>query len=123
MKIKQLFTYILLQSLFFVSCSQKINCDQLSQNFTSYEKALTEIKSAQFKIKESVNTSKSSWIENASYYSCNGETGFFIFETAKKEYLYTSMPYSIWLEFKNAESLGSYYNDKIKHNYIFTLSK
>ena len=85
MTTKLFFTFILSQSLFFISCSQKTSCDQLSNHFTTYDKAVVEIKSAHFKIEESVNTSKSSWIKNASYYSCDGQQGFFILETSKKE--------------------------------------
>ena len=105
MNTKIFFAFIVLLAFIFNSCSQKTSCDQLPETYSTYAEAVRQIKSAQFKIKESVNTSKSSWIKNASYYSCNEKIGFFIFETAKKEYLYSDMPYSIWLEFKNAESL------------------
>lgn len=110
--------------LFFiiVSCSGA-NCDHLPTRYSSYEEAISLIKSTRFKIEESVNTSKSSWIRGASYYSCDGKLGFFILKTNMKEYLYSNMPLEIWLEFKNAESFGSYYNENIKNNYIFKLDQ
>lgn len=121
--IKLFFTFILLQPLFFISCSQKESCDQLSKHFRTYDKALLEIKSKNFKIQESVNTSKSSWIKNASYYSCDGQIGFFILETSKKEYLYVNLPYQVWNEFKSAESFGSFYNKNIREKYNINLNK
>ena len=75
------------------------------------------------KLKDKVNASKSSWIRGASFYSCDGNSGYFILITDKNEYLYSEMPYSIWLEFKNAESFGKFYNEKIKYKYIFQLTK
>jgi hypothetical protein len=121
--IKWLNAFILIQSLFFVSCSQKTGCDQLSKTFATYDKAVIEIKSTHFKIEESVNTSKSSWIKNASYYSCDGQKGFFILETRKKEYLFSDLPYEVWKDFKVAESFGSFYNENIRDKYNLSLTK
>lgn len=84
MNTKIFFAFIVLLAFIFNSCSQKTSCDQLPETYSTYAEAVRQIKSAQFKIKESVNTSKSSWIKNAYYYSCNEKTGFFIFETAQK---------------------------------------
>jgi len=117
------FAFTLLQSLFFISCSQKTSCDQLSNQFETYDKAVEKIKSTDFKIEESVNTSKSSWIKNASYYSCDGQIGYFILETSKKEYLYVDLPYQVWTEFKSAESFGSFYNENIRDKYNLNLTK
>ncbi len=49
--------------------------------------------------------------------------GYFILKTKGKDYLYSDMPYSVWKDFKNANSIGEFYNKKIKHNYIFQLTK
>ena len=120
-KIILLLSFIL--TLILTSCTTKTSCDQLSNQFSSYDEAISKIKSADFKINETANTSKSSWIKNASFFSCDSNTGYFILETFKQEYLYSELPYSLWKEFKSAESFGSYYNQKIKNNYIFLLSK
>ncbi|MBA3649841.1 MAG: KTSC domain-containing protein [Chitinophagales bacterium] len=53
----------------------------------------------------------------------DGNYGFFILQTDKDDFLYSSMPYSVWTEFKNAESFGKYYNENIKYHYIFQLTK
>lgn len=105
------------------SCRTKESCDKLPTQFSSYDQAVSKIESSDFKIKEKANTSRSSWIRGASFYSCDGNTGFYIIQTDKQDYLYTNMPYSVWTEFKNAESLGKYYNENIKHRYIFQLTK
>lgn len=94
-----------------------IPCEKLPDHFSSYQEALNIIKSSQFKISETVNTSKSSWIKAASFYSCDGQTGFFIFKAGAKEYIHRDMPYQIWVSFKRAASFGSYYQLNIKGKY------
>ena len=115
---------ILLISLviFLVSCN-RINCDQLPKNYSSYEAAIKTIKAAYFKIHENLNTSNSSWVKGASYFSCDGITGYFILKTEMQEYIYSGVPVEIWNGFKNAESCGSYYDYNIKHHYYFNLNQ
>ena len=85
--------------------------------FRSYSEALTTIQNAKFNITNSVDTSKSSWIEDANYYSCDGVNGFLIIETSKRDYIFKNVPIQIWNNFKNASSFGSFYNRKIRDNY------
>ena len=123
MKTKFLYFFTLSQLIFYTSCSQKTSCDNLSINFKTYDKAAIEIKSADFKIEESVNTSESSWINSASYYSCDGETGYFILVANGKEYIHSGVPYLVWGKFKTAKSFGSFYNKYLKHKYTLLLNK
>lgn len=118
---KIILTSFFLCCLFFSSCSQKINCEQLANQFLTYQEAGRKIKSASFKISEKANTTKSSWINSASYYSCDGNTGYFIFVAKEKEYIHFGVPYSVWQGFKNAESYGRFYNKKIKYQYKLLL--
>lgn len=118
-----LLTLSICSALIISSCRRKGNCDKLPTQFSSYDQAVSKIESSDFKIKEEANTSKSSWIRGASFYSCDGNTGFYIIQTDKQEYLYINMPYSVWAEFKNSESLGKFYNENIKHRYILQLTK
>ncbi|HEV8503963.1 MAG TPA: KTSC domain-containing protein [Chitinophagaceae bacterium] len=97
------------------------NCKILPAHFYSYEQAISWVKNASFKIKEDVNTSKSSWIRSASYYSCDGKVGYFIFSTDSKEYIHEGIPVEIWNKFKNADSFGSYYDHYIRKKYRFYL--
>lgn len=102
-------------SALFISIScQAQDCHQLPTSFTSYQQAEKMVKAADFKIYDSVNTSKSSWIRGAEFYSCDGRTGFFIFKTDSKAYIYKDLPIEVWQGFKNAASFGSYYNSFIK---------
>lgn len=119
---KSLKTLFISCLLFLVACSGTTNCDQLPIRYSSYEEAVRTIETANFKVKESVNTSKSSWIRGAAYYSCHGTTGFLILKTDNHEYLHSEVPSGVWQGFKNAESFGSYYNQNIKHKYQFKLN-
>ena len=104
--------------LFFIAIScNSYNCDTLPKTFNSYEQALSIVKSSSFKYKDMVDTKKSTWIREASYYSCDEKTGFFIFLTDSKEYIHQNVPIEIWIEFKNADSYGKCYDLKIKGKY------
>ena len=109
--------------MLFTACSQKTNCELLPKQFSNYQEAAKKIKSASFKINEEANTSKSSWINSASYFSCDGNTGYFIFVAKGKEYIHIGVPYSVWSVFKSAESFGSFYNKNIKHKYHLYLNQ
>ncbi len=62
---------------------------ETSDKFLSCQDAIENIKSANFKIEDDENTSKSSWIKSASFYSCDGNNGYFILITKDKDYLYS----------------------------------
>lgn len=103
-----------------ISCDGVV-CDSLPNTYTSYEEAIGIIESAKFKQEDKVNTSKSSWIRGASFYSCDGITGYFIIETDSKKYIHSGIPVKVWQGFKKADSFGSYYNKNIKNRYQFKL--
>jgi hypothetical protein len=105
----------------FSSCHSQTPCADLPAHFSSYNDAVEAVQSAEFQINESVNTSKSSWIRSAHYYSCDGETGYFIFTTDNNTYIHANMPIEVWNGFKNADSFGSYYDENIKGNYQIAL--
>ncbi len=110
-------------SIFFNFACNESNCDELPTKYSSFDEAVITIKKASFEVEESCNTSKSSWVLGASYYSCNGSTGFFILKTANQDYLYSGVPLDVWKGFKKAESFGSYYNNNIKGHYTFRLNQ
>jgi len=109
-------TLLLLLLITITSCSSQ-DCKELPSSYNSYKDALTEIKSSDFKLEDSVNTSKSSVIESAQYFSCDGNNGYLIIEIRNTEYIYQNVPISVWRNFKNANSYGRFYNSTIKDNY------
>jgi hypothetical protein len=114
--------YVLILALAPLTSLFSQDCKLMPAHFTSYNAATAWVKKASFKFTDNVNTSKSSWIRSASYYSCDGKTGFFIFSTDDMEYIHANMPVSIWNEFKHADSFGKYYNLNIKHRYQYYLN-
>lgn len=96
----------------FIDPSQ--NCIDLPVQFPNYSEAVNRIKHASFQIQDAANTSKSSWIREASYYSCDGQSGYFMLLTDKKNYVFQGMPISIWQGFKGADSFGEYYHAHIR---------
>ena len=108
-------------SLSICSCHSQ-NCNTLPSYFHSYKEAISKIKSGSFRFTDEANTSRSSWITSAKYYSCDEVTGYFIFTTNRNyEYIHQGVPIFIWRQFKTASSLGSFYDVKIKHKYQLIL--
>lgn len=112
---------LLVSFLFIFGCSQKRSCENLPSSFNSYKEAHEIIKNTKFNHIDEVNTSKSSWIKGAKFYSCDNNFGFFILKTGKQDYIYQNLPRDIWDDFKNAESFGRFYNKKIKNRYQLIL--
>ena len=98
------------------------DCRDLPNRFASYVQAKSLIKNSIFKITECVNTSKSSWVKSAHYYSCTGRTGFFIIEAKGRSFIHANMPFTIWQQFKRASSFGSFYDHNIKSKYKLYLN-
>lgn len=116
---KALITIAIIASIF-ASCNAQ-DCKSIKKSFNSYADAKELINKSKFKIHETANTNKSSWIRNASFYSCDGKVGFLIFKTDKQEYIHQDLPIEIWNSFKQAASFGSFYNSKIKSKYQLKL--
>jgi hypothetical protein len=116
---KLLAIILFFQSILFCCFGQ--DCNQIPSHFNSYSSAVSFIKSAHFKFIDKINTAKSSWIRSASYYSCDGKVGYFIFATDNQEYIHKDLPIEIWREFKGADSFGKFYNQNIKHRFQFYL--
>ncbi|QXP69372.1 KTSC domain-containing protein [Polaribacter sp. R2A056_3_33] len=102
--------------LFMLSCKGQ-DCETLPLTYTSYSEAVKKISSATFNFTDSVNTSSSSWIRNANFYSCNGRHGYLILKTAKKNYIFKNVPKQVWYNFKEASSFGEFYNKNIRGRY------
>lgn len=95
------------------------SCKDLPSNFYSYEEAVNKVRNATFKIEEEKNFDFDCWILKASYYSCDGKSGYMIYITReqRKTYIHKNLPLWVWKEFINSHDPGSYYSRKIKGNY------
>lgn len=111
-------TFILILFLLIGGTPYAQSCKDLPDNFQSYYQAIRAIKGASFKTTDRLPFGKSSWIANATYYSCDGTTGYLVYSTYKgREYIHEKVPFRVWIEFKNASSSGSFYNYNIKGRY------
>ena len=112
---KYIFVLLLLIELPLTGVSQ--DCNSLPGKYPSYDAAIEAIKTASFSLKESISTPESSWVKGASYFSCSGETGYFILETYRQEYVHQKVPVEVWQQFKKADSFGGFYTGYIKDRY------
>ncbi len=102
------------------SCGRQ-DCNNLDKTYDSFESAKKIIKSSDFKYSDNCDTSKSSWIYDSEYLSCDGKTGFLIIETKSRTYIHQQVPIEIWNEFKKAKSFGKFYNRNLKGRFRLTL--
>jgi len=102
--------------LTFYSCNSQ-SCNELPTQFSSYQQAVSEVKSIDFTFEDSVDVSRSSLIKSTTFYSCDSKTGFLLVKIRSTEYIYQNVPISVWENFKEADSFGSFYNRNIKGRY------
>ena len=111
---------VLIIVLFTLSCNS-LDCKTLPNSYESYSKAIALIEQTTFNFTDEVDTSSSSWIRKANYYSCDNSTGYLIIETDSENYIHQDVPIAVWKEFKDATSFGRYYNSHFKGSYKLTL--
>ena len=104
---------LLLTAICITSCNAQ-NCNTLPKTYTSYADAVSKIINTTFSITDSVNTSSSSWITDANFYSCNDVKGFLVLETTKTNYIFKNVPIRLWNNFKEAKSFGEFYSKNIR---------
>lgn len=102
--------------LILTSCTGK-DCKDLPNSFLNYSQALIEVRKSDFAINETIDTSKSSWIEGLEFCSCDSKVGFLILKTRDQEYIHQNVPIDLWRKFKSSNSFGGFYNSEIKGNY------
>lgn len=108
--------------IFLVLSCHSQGCNKLPERFSSYSQAITLVQRSTFRISESANTTGSSWLNSAKYYSCDGIKGYLIYSTNKGyQYIHSEVPVNVWSGFIKAESKGSYYNSNIKYRYKLKL--
>ena len=112
--------YLLLVCLVFIVGCKTGDCNALGK-FSSYEDAISKVKSASFNVTETLDAERSSWIKDVSYYSCDGLSGYLILKTSEKEYIHYGVPSKVWESFKGASSLGSFYDHFIRGRYGLVL--
>lgn len=112
--------FVIINLQVIITCKGQ-DCTKLPSLFSTYLEAVTRVKNSKFKFIDHVNTSKSSWIKGASYFSCDGLTGYLIIILKNKTYIHQSVPMSIWQSFIKANSFGEFYNDNLKNKFRLKL--
>jgi len=102
--------------------SCKDSCSNMPSSFSSYSDAYEVINNTSWKIDKSIRSINSSWVNSASYKSCDGELGYFIYQTNKgKSYTHSNVPIDIWYEFVDADSKGKFIRAKLKGRYRLSI--
>lgn len=99
------------------------SCSDLPTEFTSYDEAISMVRTARYALTEHQKTDRSSWVTGAEYYSCDGVEGYFILRTSEVDYLHMGVPLKVWQEFKTASSFGTFYSQRIRGSYRMHLGQ
>lgn len=115
--------YSIFLILYFFSCDgyAQNNCKELPSSFSNYNEALNLVGNAKFSFVDYLNTSKSTIIKGAKYYSCDYQIGYLIIGVNNQRYIYQGVPVNVWNNFKKAKSFGSFYTNYIRNNYQLKL--
>jgi hypothetical protein len=108
--------YICCSLLILTACS-KNGCDNLPDQFSSFDEVGRKIETTEFFISEVIRTPESSWIHGASFYSCDGNLGYLKIETDHQNYYHEGVSRQMWDEFKSSDSKGKFYNENIRNNF------
>jgi hypothetical protein len=89
--------------------------------FSSYEEALREVRRAyECEVEE---VSRSSVVYGAEYCNAGRGQGYLIVNLKGREYIHAGVPEEVWEEFRDAESMGSYYASNLRGHYRLTLAR
>jgi len=108
------------------ACSQNTETDktktnnlELKTSFDSYNELDNYLQNRDFRIYE-YDTNRSSWIRGAKYYYYEkAGKGYLKLNLKGRDYIYLLVPIEVWISFKNADSLGRYFNQDIKGHYVY----
>jgi hypothetical protein len=87
--------------------------------FTSYAEAVRIVRSIYDCDVEDVN--RSTLVYGAEYCDAGGAHGYLIVNLRGREYIHAGVPRQVWEEFRDAESMGSYYASHLRGHYRLTL--
>jgi hypothetical protein len=103
--------------IYSLNVSAQNSCNSLPNSFSTYSDAERQIYNTSFYFVDKCNTGGSSWIKAASFYSCDGKSGFMFIVTSSETYIHQNLPISLWQNFKRANSFGGFYTSYIRGNY------
>jgi hypothetical protein len=111
---------VLFVMIIYPACSPP-SCTTLPTAFESWEEAVIAVEQADYAKTDSFVSDESSWIKGASFYSCDGKSGYLVLDTYRGDYLHKGVPSDLWEDFKKAESQGVFYNVNLKGRFRFYL--
>jgi hypothetical protein len=97
-------------------------CDTIPVQWKSQKAAIEYLRKSSFLIHEQrLAEGNDEAIRSASYYSCDGETGYLLIRYGGKEVLHQAVPLGVWQNLKNANSLSGYYHFYLRDRFVFKL--
>ena len=117
MKAVLIFFLLVIVNISLLACPD--NCDVSSTSWKSEKEAIDALEKEAFLFSESFKNESESWLLSASYYCCDGQNGYLVIHSQKKDFIHSSVPLVVWQDLKNANSKGGFYNFYIKDKYTF----
>lgn len=90
----------------------------MPEKFSSEQEIVRVLDNTDFTLVESFNTLSVRGIQEIAYYSCDEEIGYLKVQTHKRLFVYKNVDINTWNEFRFANSIESYYEKKIKYDFV-----
>lgn len=118
------FTVILIMisaTILFGFAGVKNTCITTRELGTSFE-AMKKIDKVEFNFVQNLELLNPFGIQEATFYSCDGNNGYMVVKTSRRDYIHENVPRYVWEDFKNSYSLNRFYDRYIKNNTLYIYS-
>jgi hypothetical protein len=94
-------------------------CNNIPKDLGNRTQAIRTLSETEFTFEQSLETLQVFGVKKAIFYSCDGNLGYLMVNTSRRNYLYENVPRELWENFKNANSIDGFFNKNLKYNTIY----
>ncbi|MFA0964127.1 hypothetical protein AB9P05_20125 [Roseivirga sp. BDSF3-8] len=94
-------------------------CNNVPRDLGNRVQAIQTLQDTEFTFEQSLETLQVFGVKKATYYSCDGNLGYLVVNTYRRNYLYENVPRELWENFKNAYSIDGFFTKNLKFNTIY----
>lgn len=96
---------------------QSTDCDSLDVSTVSLTEAIQMIEKTKFRFQQQFSISRAYGVMKAAYYSCEGENGYLVMRVDKSDFIYSSVPKTIWDELISSPDINNFYKTRILNQF------
>ncbi|MGB3180971.1 MAG: hypothetical protein WBB45_06255 [Cyclobacteriaceae bacterium] len=94
-------------------------CNNIPRDLGNRTQAISTLSDTEFIFEQSLETLQVFGVKKATFYSCDGNLGYLVVNTSRRNYLYENVPRALWENFKVAYSIDGFFVKNLKYNTIY----